>query len=1044
VSLVSSTSLVLVSPLLNPDKLNVGSVVYNSSGASALIQTKTLTTIYTISNVQGLWSIGDKVYVAETVGSGGITVSQFEGDSGITSFLFTVTRSGDLRNITTVNWAVSASGTNPANQFDFQGSVFPSGVITFSPGVATQVITVNVQGDAIVEPNKTFQVTLFNPQNGTVINSVAQGVIINDDNFFVPPDLNQNIVIDQQVRSQFSVEETKQTLITSINTPEAEIFLTPLIISARPLNQSFDNEIVTIEVSFTERPVGQPDYNFLAKQDENGVFFLLKNNPGPGEVGVVLRDRNQNGRIDGATLFLKDRISESQTVRETGDLDPRPGYVLDPIVPVVISSVVSDLRLAWLSNNDSSTTQRFLTWLLASDSTNSSSSLLSWLPPSTAGETLPLVSFSTPNLSLPEGINNQSTVFNFQVVRTRELNVNTTVSWAVVGTGSNPADASDFVGNAFPTGVLTFQIGQSTQTISVLVQGDDQLEANETFSVILSNAVNGEIGNGVATGTILNDDSEATLAIVATDAIKPEGNAGITFFLFQVTRSGNLNPTATVDWAVTGTGSNPANANDFVNGVFPSGSLTFAPGQSSQSIAVPVQADTIVELSETFTVTLSNATNAIITSATATSTITNDDQEVPTPSITPTVSWARLLGTAARDEIFAIKTTTDGSIIVSGQTFGNFDNPTLINNDSQVFLAKYSSGGIRDWTRQLNSTSPNSNDSASGIDIASDGSIYVTGTTQGNLGDQGLIGGRDVFLAKYNSLGTLVWIRLLGTTADDRGNSVVVGSDGFIYLTGSTDGNLASQSNAGQSDTFVAKYDTNGNRIWLSLLGTSGTDIGYSISTSTEGSLYIAGTTTGSISPETGFGSNDAFLAKYNPDGTRNWVKQLGTDKIDQALAVTVSSDGFIYIAGGTQGNLHGEVNPSIDYVSSAFLSKYNSSGTRIWTKILGTTTTDTARAITSFSNFIFISGSTYGNLDGQTGLGWTRAFVSKYDINGERLWTKLLSSTADTSSNALTTDSEGAVYIAGKTQSSILEGQIKEIDVYSNFDAFLVKIQES
>ncbi|MFM7712531.1 MAG: Calx-beta domain-containing protein, partial [Microcystis sp.] len=75
-----------------------------------------------------------------------------------------------------------------------------------------------------------------------------------------------------------------------------------------------------------------------------------------------------------------------------------------------------------------------------------------------------------------------------------------------------------------------------------------------------------------------------------------------------------------------GTGTNPANPSDFIGGLFPSGTLSFAAGEASKVITVNVQVDTTVEPNETFRVTLSNATNgATITTATATGTIQNDD-----------------------------------------------------------------------------------------------------------------------------------------------------------------------------------------------------------------------------------------------------------------------------------------------------------------------------------------------------------------------------------------------------------------------------------
>ncbi len=128
-----------------------------------------------------------------------------------------------------------------------------------------------------------------------------------------------------------------------------------------------------------------------------------------------------------------------------------------------------------------------------------------------------------------------------------------------------------------------------------------------------------------------------TLAIAATSANQTEGNSGSKAFTFTVTRAVNTTGSNNVNWAVTGTGSNPANATDFVGGVLPSGVVSFTTGETSKVITVNVQGDTTVEPNETFTVTLSNATNgATITTDTATGTIENDDVAVPTLAIAAT------------------------------------------------------------------------------------------------------------------------------------------------------------------------------------------------------------------------------------------------------------------------------------------------------------------------------------------------------------------------------------------------------------------------
>ena len=121
------------------------------------------------------------------------------------------------------------------------------------------------------------------------------------------------------------------------------------------------------------------------------------------------------------------------------------------------------------------------------------------------------------------------------------------------------------------------------------------------------------------------DKSAPILAIASTTETQTEGNSATKPFTFTVTRSGNTTGTNTVDWTVAGTGTNPANAIDF-SGTLPSGTLTFAANETSKVITVNINSDITQESNETFTVTLSNASNgANMTTTTATATIQNDD-----------------------------------------------------------------------------------------------------------------------------------------------------------------------------------------------------------------------------------------------------------------------------------------------------------------------------------------------------------------------------------------------------------------------------------
>ena len=219
-----------------------------------------------------------------------------------------------------------------------------------------------------------------------------------------------------------------------------------------------------------------------------------------------------------------------------------------------------------------------------------------------------------------------TTGFTFTVTRSGDTSGADSVDFAVT---SASADATDF-GGALPSGTVNFAGGETTQTITIDVSGDIDFEADEDFTVTLSNASAGtEITTATADGTIQNDDAAppATFFVIAADdAVKAEGDAGTTSYTFTVTRSGDTSGADSVDFAVT---SASADAADF-GGALPSGTVNFAGGETTQTITIDVSGDTDFEADEDFTVTLSNASAGTeITTATADGTIQNDDAAPP-------------------------------------------------------------------------------------------------------------------------------------------------------------------------------------------------------------------------------------------------------------------------------------------------------------------------------------------------------------------------------------------------------------------------------
>ncbi|WP_211941969.1 Calx-beta domain-containing protein [Cylindrospermopsis raciborskii] len=196
---------------------------------------------------------------------------------------------------------------------------------------------------------------------------------------------------------------------------------------------------------------------------------------------------------------------------------------------------------------------------------------------------------------------------------------------------------------------VTFAAGSSTATVIVDPIPNSIPGGNKTVFATLAPGVGYNIGTvGAVTGTILEDDVVApTLAIASTGATQTEGNSGKKAFPFTVTRSGDTTSSSSANWAVTGFGTNQADVTDF-GGTLPTGTVNFTAGETSKTIIVDVLGDTTVEPDEGFTVTLSNPTNATITTATAVGTIINDDDN--TGSIQG-LKWKDINGNGVREDL---------------------------------------------------------------------------------------------------------------------------------------------------------------------------------------------------------------------------------------------------------------------------------------------------------------------------------------------------------------------------------------------------------
>ena len=391
-----------------------------------------------------------------------------------------------------------------------------------------------------------------------------------------------------------------------------------------------------------------------------------------------------------------------------------------------------------------------------------------------------------------------------------------------------------------------------------------------------------------------------------------------------------------------------------------------------------------------------------------------------------TQEWTRQLGTSSPESNYGVSADGLGNVYTSGYTEGSLGNPNAGKKDA--FVAKYNAAGNLLWTRLLGTGS----DEVS-YDVSADGlgNVYASGYSAGSLGGANA-GSYDAFLAKFDASGTSLWTRRIGTSTTDEARSISADGLGNVYISGLTSGNLVA-GNAGDYDVFLSRYDASGSLIWVRQLGTSAWDESNGVSADGLGNVYISGTTGGSMGGANA-GSDDAFLAKYSAAGNLLWVRQLGTSGLDGAYGVAADELGNVYISGQTRGNLAGTNLGSYD----TFLAKYDASGNLAWTRQLGTENSDSNHGLSADGlGNVYLSGTTLGSLDGANA-GNADTFVSKYNASGSLLWTRQFGTSKIEFGSDVSADGLSNVYVAGSTGGS-LGGTFAGGDT----DTFLVKFAE-
>ncbi|WP_164018812.1 SBBP repeat-containing protein [Pyxidicoccus trucidator] len=377
----------------------------------------------------------------------------------------------------------------------------------------------------------------------------------------------------------------------------------------------------------------------------------------------------------------------------------------------------------------------------------------------------------------------------------------------------------------------------------------------------------------------------------------------------------------------------------------------------------------------------------------------------PPPPTGGELLWQRQMGTVADEYGYAVTTDPNGGAYVVGYSLGAFDYDNQGGRDA--VLRHYSAAGDRDWGRQLGAAG---DEQSFGV-AATASAVVMGGQASGGVAGEAYAGGTfDGFVAKYNTLGTREWVRMLGTAAEDSVRAVATDGTDFL-VAGYTAGSLQA-TNAGLKDAFVAKYSAAGTLLWVRMLGTASDDLAHGVATDSSGNVYVAGVTGGALQGASSSGGQDVFVAKYSAQGTLAWVRQWGSTGNDIAQDVEVDGTGAIVVGGSTTGALAYTNQGGSD----AFVSRWTSAGVLEWARQLGTAADESGYGVaTDSTGTVYLAGSSTGTL-APGYMGGYDGYLVRYASDGTRGWTQHLGSAADEVVLGVATRTGNGVYLVGGT----------------------------
>lgn len=370
-----------------------------------------------------------------------------------------------------------------------------------------------------------------------------------------------------------------------------------------------------------------------------------------------------------------------------------------------------------------------------------------------------------------------------------------------------------------------------------------------------------------------------------------------------------------------------------------------------------------------------------------------------------------------------------------------------------TFTISYSFGQNQNllWVNQVGSTG---SDYVYGIGSDASGNIYATGGFNGTVDfDPGpgtvnltSFGTTDIYVAKYNSSGSLIWAKQFGGTLVDYGSSLGVDASGNVYVTGyfqgtadfDPDAGTFNLTSLGQYDIYNFKLNSSGNLSWAVSYGGTGFDFGRKIAVDAAGNSYTTGSFRSTVDFDPGpgvtsvvsLGLEDIYIEKLDPNGNLLWNRRVGGTGSDGSAGIELDGAGSLYITGGFSGTADMDPGGATSNLVSnggtdGFVLRLDIASNFIWARGFGGSGTDFSNSIAIDPSGNVISGGIFvGTVDFDPGAGISNltssnpsseGYILKLNSSGLYSWVKNISCDNNSQIKDLSVNGSSNIYITGR-----------------------------